>query len=478
MIPKILYSGYNDSGDFPESEIIPAFSKGFETSGLKKRASMFTDVIKTFERKPGYEYIHLISVADGCTYGPNSRADFYNGEPCEIRIPYPEKGCPEVVVLDGGISKYHSTFMKSGGVYTEHRNKHSLNPPKSQGYIVAEAYNKPMKRGELIIGVNDEAWRDDLEKLSNGTPLKFSIGFDSIADVCSHCGHVAHTEDEHCEHVKLNPGQWDDKGNVICMISDRGVYHDISRVRVPAERIAFSLRKVASGSEDILEIPTVNPEAVRWVLKTANAVKRFDTVKKLAKIEKQIPAAAMDDTLNKHLLKTFALKKTESADAVDVLHKFIDFAHTPEVLGALKEKKCVLNPEEFLRLIAPEQATPRNVAIIQGGLPGIFGDIFSRADFDEFCEDDAYIGRPCLDIRILRPVENIRPTACIEPQFLMDSILTGGLQNANKVTIICVKNADNDLSREYASYFADACSDLDEQEQLLALLRALTQQGN
>lgn len=477
MIPKILQSGYSDNLDFPASQIIPAFSKGFETSGLKKSASMFTDVINTFERKPGYEYIHLISVADGCTYGPNSRADFYNGEPCEIKIPYPEKGRPNVIILDGGISKYHNTFMKSGGVYTEHRNKHSKNPPKSQGYIVAEAYNRPMKRGELIIGVNDEAWRDDLDSLAKGNPLKFSIGFDATHDICGLCNHIAHTEDEHCDHVKYQPGQWDDKGNAIFMISDQGVYHDISRVRVPAERIAFSLRKVATGAEELLA-PTTNPDALRWLLKTAHAIKRYETVKKLAKIEKQIPAAALDDELNKHLLKKFALKKTESDDAVDVLHRFIDFAHMPEVLGGLKERRCVLNPEEFLRLISPEYATPRNVAIIQGGLPGIFGDIWQRADLDEFCEDTAYASHPCLDLRILRSIDDIQPTACVDTRYLLDSIIDGGLTNKKNVTIICVKNTDNDLSREYASYFADACADLDEQEQLLALLRALTKQGN
>ena len=32
--------------------------------------------------------------------------------------------------------------------------------------------------------------------------------------------------------------------------------------------------------------------------------------------------------------------------------------------------------------------------------------------------------------------------------------------------------------REYASYVWDACADLDDQESMLALVRALTQQGN
>lgn len=873
MIPKTLISGYNDNDIFPPSTIIPSFSRGFDNTVLKKRASMFTDVIKTFERKPGYEYIHLISVADGRTYGPNSRADFYNGEPYEIEIPHPEKGSAKVIVLDGGISKYHKTFMDAGGVYTEHRNKHSVNPPKSQGYIVAQAYNQPMKRGELIIGVNDEAWRDDLDALSKGHPMKFSIGFDAAKDTClpagtliltehgfipieqvhqadrvltddgtwhevlntmerdaddytsikvhglpipiesttnhpyevvpqeqikscwgstgkcktyprhspdergickrcgkpvdftarwtqaadirihdylkapidtcsehttvgvdfaylagqyvgdgcmlfthyghnrekeegyargvsfscsassedapildkllkiipricgteaavipesggkraykvdvsdgllahkllslfgygtyhktidqsvfswsraeksafiagyvdsdgyvnngknqsgvtivsvnralllgvqrlawslgvpvcvgrhssakfiekfncwgkesyhitftgcgselskssvkisrasesglkekingptillhgghaylrvtacsswigdsrrvynlevadrhtyiaegisvhncSLCGHVAHTEDEHCDHVKHHAGEWDEDGNVICMISDKGVYHDISRVHVPAERIAFSIKKVASGAGTELLNPSVNPFALRCMLKTAGAIKRYDTVKKLAAIEKRILAEAQNDTLNKKLLEGFK-KEAGIEDAVNELHKFIDFAHTPEVLGGLKEHKCVLNPEEFLRLIAPEQNTPKNVMIIRNGLPGIFEDIWERPDLDEFCEDDAYATSPCLDLRMLRPIKRIQPHIGIDLPRILSSILQPDLQNGNNVTIICVKRGNNDLSREYASYLTDACADLDDQEQVLALLRALT----
>lgn len=874
MIPKLLVSGYNDSDLFPPSSIIPTFSKGFDKDTLHKRASMFEDICDTFERKPGYEYIHLVSVADGCTYGPNSRADFYNGEPVEIRIPHPEPGCPAVVVLDGGISKYHDTFLKSGGVYTEHRNKHSKNPPKSQGYIVAAAYNKPMKRGELIIGVNDEAWRDDLEKLSSGTPLKFSIGFDATRDTClpagtlvltehgfipievvqpgdrvmsddgtwnesivtmereandytsikvyglplpiestsnhpyevvpqeqikscwgstgkcktyprhtpdergvckrcgkpidftsrwveardvrvhdylkapidacsdkvtvgtafaylagqyvgdgtivfSHyghsgekeeamaagvsfscsaaeqdadilnkivslipqvcgaeprvvkesggkrafkvevtsslfahklfslfghgtyhktidrsvfgwsaaekaafiagyvdsdgyvnngknksgvtivsvnralllgvqrlawsigvpvavgrhssakfikafncwgkeayhitfsgcpkaisaesvkitragecglkekadgptillyggfaylrvvtcsswvgdtrrvynlevanrhtyiaegvsvhncsiCGHKAHTEDEHCEHVKMHPGQWDKDGNAICMISDRGVYHDISRVHVPAERIAFSLKKVASGVDTELEPLSTNPDALRCLLKTSSALKRYDSVQKLAKIEKKIIAEAQAGTLNKKLLANF--KKTASDDsAIDELHKFIDFAQEKEVFGGLKAHKCVLSPRDFLQLVLPERATPDTVEIIQSGLPGIFSDIWERPDLDEFCEDECYSGCPCLDLRILRPITRMAPSFSVSSDNLLSSILSSGLTKQPDVVIICRKTSNNDLSREYASYLTDACADLDEQETVLALLRALTQ---
>ena len=272
----------------------------------------------------------------------------------------------------------------------------------------------------------------------------------------------------------MHPGQWDKDGNVVCMISDAGVYHDISRVRVPAERIAFSLAKIASGDTVEFDTPITNPDALRCLLKTSAAVKRYETVKKLAKIEKQILAEAKAGTLNKQLLKGF--KKNASADsAIDELHRFVDFAREAEVFGGLKQHKCVLSPMDFLKLILPERANKATVKIIQAGLPGIFSDIWERPDLDSFCEDTCYCGEPCLDFRVMRNVDQLKPTLSVSQDNFIDSILSSGLTNNTNVIIICRKTGDNDLSREYASYLTDACADLDEQESVLALLRALTQ---
>ena len=192
MIAKQLISGYDTSTAFPASVLLPAFSKGFDKDTLHKEASMFEDMYDAFERKPGHTYIHLISVAAGEQYGPNSRADFYNGHPYEVVFPYPEKGGRKAIMLDGGIEKYHSTFDKEGGVYTEHRS--GRDGYKPQGYIVVSGFNKDMQRGELIIGVKTDAWRDDIEKLSNGTPLRFSIGADARHDFCLPAGTLIMTD--------------------------------------------------------------------------------------------------------------------------------------------------------------------------------------------------------------------------------------------------------------------------------------------
>ena len=192
MIAKQLISGYDTSTAFPSSVLLPAFSKGFDRDTLRKEASMFEQQYDQFERKPDHTYIHLISVAAGEQYGPNSRADFYNGHPYEVIFPYPEKGAPKSMMLDGGIEKYHKTFDTEGAVYTEHRSGREGFKP--QGYIVVSGFNPDMQRGELIIGVKTDLWRDDIQKLANGNPLRFSIGADARRDLCLPAGTLIMTD--------------------------------------------------------------------------------------------------------------------------------------------------------------------------------------------------------------------------------------------------------------------------------------------
>jgi hypothetical protein len=311
MIPKILDSGYSASTSFPSSTLIPAFSKGLDKQALHKQASIFEQDYDKFERKPGYTYIHLISVADGDQYGPNSRADFYNGKPHEIVFPHPEKGVNVTRMLDGGISKYHNKmFMTNGGVYTEHKSGHDGMP--SQGYIVAAKVNPDMHRGELLIGVKTDLWAPDIERLSNGTPMKFSIGCDTPYDICSICGHEAHSEAGHCEHYKNHRGEILEDGNQVYVITDKQLYHDISRVKSPAEKIAFSIKKVAHADYQDYGTISVNPKSVPYMLKTAHSIERYNTLQKLAKLEKEIEAMTADGALDEHIQQFFQDKKAPS----------------------------------------------------------------------------------------------------------------------------------------------------------------------
>lgn len=473
MINKVLMSGYDDSGNFPVASIIPQFGGGLDRDTLKKRASIFDAVYDTFERKPKHTYIHLISVAAGEYYGPNSRADFYNGDSYEHELSQPEEGRPKVIVLKRGLAGTHNkTFMENGAAYTEHFS--SLDGAEPQGYIVRAAINPEMHRGELIIGVETDKWAEDIHKLESGTPMKFSIGASAPYDICSVCGRVARKESDHCDHYKNMPGAVLADGSQVYVISDNCVFHDISRVKTPAEKIAFSIRKVASAGYTRFEpVGPANLNVVRSLCKTASAVRRFDNLCKLAAIEKEIIAQATADGLDTNLIRLFRKRRTtkgcrKTASGADSLRKFLDFANDKKVLGACCRNKYVLSPEEFIDLLVPAEIRAGygiDAEALRSRIPGIFKTILHSDSADTICEDTAYdsLGDDCAPSLVSRVGEYCRENSVGDVVgSLLDSILeSDDLKRSGKDIIIKVstkKLADptQALAEEYASYLMSA----------------------
>ena len=474
MLNKLLVSGYNDSGYIPSAAVVPEFRGALDKDTLRKRASIFDAEYDKFERKPKHTYIHLISVAAGEHYGPNSRADFYNGESYKHEFPCPEKGGPSFVILKPGLSNTHNkTFMEHGGVYTEHVS--SLDGAEPQGYIVKAAINPEMKRGELIIGVETEKWRDDIQKLESGSPLKFSIGASAPYDICSICGHVTTTEDGHCDHYKSMPGEFLSDGNQVYVISDNCLFHDISRVKNPAEKIAFSIRKVAHGYGTRFTAPgPVKPGVIRALCKTATAKSRFDMLCKLAAIEKQIIAEAGAGSLDSLIVKLLNSRRRgrnnrhrKEASGTDSLRRFLDFASENQIIGSCNKSKYIMTPEEFVDLMLPDSDKKLfgvSCYAVCDCLPGMFGKILHSTEADTVCNDDTYVGstscHPTTDSEISR--------YCMEHSAgdlvgsLVDQILdTDNLQNTNDKIIITISNgvgttANEAVAQDYASYLLSA----------------------
>jgi hypothetical protein len=471
MLYKTIDPSKDYNLDIPSSVLLPEFSKGFDKNVLHKQASCFENFYDKFERKPKHSYIHLISVAAGDFYGPNSRSDFYNGDSYKHVFPHPENNKKTFVILDGGIKKYHSTFDEHGKCYTEHVNRcHNAEP---QGYIVASAYNEPMKRGELIIGVETEKWADDIENLANGKPMKFSIAMAAPHDICSICGREAHTEDEHCEHYKKMPGAVLEDGNVVYVISDKGIYHDISRVKVPAERIAFSLKKIASANDTLVNLSPkqIDPKALRMFMKSATADSKLITLEKLAKIEKRIKAIG-DKLISKEALNAFKLRKQASVDSVENLSKFLDYANDKEVLGCLKKEKCVLSPEAFVKTFAPALFDVIDFDTeFSCGLP--FNKLLSSTDVDIICNDDTYDEGTCYDLRLLGELPKLKETCSMSDKDVTDYIIGQSCCDSTPKITITVDNYENmsPLLKEYLTYFISACTGLDDKELTSALLQ-------
>lgn len=475
MINKVLMSGYDDSGNFPVAAIIPQFNGGLDRDTLKKRASIFDAVYDSFERKPKHTYIHLISVAAGEYYGPNSRADFYNGDSYEHELPQPEEGRPKVIVLKRGLAGTHNkTFMENGAAYTEHFS--SLDGAEPQGYIVKAALNPEMHRGELIIGVETDKWSEDIHKLESGTPMKFSIGASAPYDICSICGRVARKESEHCDHYKNMPGSILADGSQVYVISDNCIFHDISRVKTPAEKIAFSIRKVASSGYNRFEpIGPANPNVVRSLCKTAAAVRRFDNLCKLAAIEKEILAQATAGDIDTNLVRLFRKRRAskgcrKAASGADSLRKFLDFANDKKVLGACCKNSYVLSPEEFIELLVPADVRDGYGICadkLRSRIPTIFKDILHSDSADTICDDTSYevSDSECSPMLVSRVGEYCKANSVGSVVgSLLDSILeSDDLKRSGSDVIIKVSTKNiadptQALAEEYASYLMSAAN--------------------
>ena len=480
MINKVLMSGYDDSGNFPVAAIIPQFRGGLDRDTLRKRASVFDAEYDTFERKPKHTYIHLISVAAGEYYGPNSRADFYNGDSYEHTFSQPEKGSPSVIVLKRGLAGTHNkTFMENGGAYTEHFS--SLDGAEPQGYIVKAAINPEMHRGELIIGVETDKWADDIHKLESGTPMKFSIGASAPYDICSICGRVAHTEKEHCDHYKNMPGAVLADGSQVYVISDNCIFHDISRVKKPAEKIAFSIRKVASGdySRFMQPIGPANPKVLRSLCKTASAMRRMDMLCKLAAIEKQITAECKGGIIDPALIKSFGKRRGDSSE----IRELLKYGGEDQIIKACCDHDYILSPKEFVDLMLPEEdqrafrVCGDDVAEL---IPGRLNQIMCSDYADNLCNDDTYdketacgamtnsaVGRYC---------EKQSPGGVVGA--LIDNILDDSdLQNTPKRVIITIKTSTDcpcsTVADDYISYLLSAAQRVTPESITTTLLRNL-----
>lgn len=485
MISKILISGYSDKLGLPSSVLLPRFSNGFDKSALRKCASSFTpEQYNSIDKKPGTAYIHLISVAAGETYGPNSRADYYNGDPFTVNIPHPEKDAPAAIDLDGGISKYHDdTFMKEGAVYRNHKNKHD--GVKSCGTVEMACYNKPMKRGELIIGVPEDKWSTELTRLEKGDPLKFSIGADTPYDICTYCGHKARTESGHCDHYKHQRGQMAEDGTEIAVITDKAVYHDISLVPVPAERIAFSIRRVASADDELASMIPEPPQAksLDYILCPGHSRDRFNALRKLAKIEKTIIAMASNKAIDPKLFKASCGGMTD--ESISNLKKFLSYADHNKVLGCLNDHHMLLGPDDFFRLMMPADMYKTYASDkFNQCMPGIFENILNGEDLQDFCEDDMFKPERCGDANLHNAVINCGSRCSTLPSSIIGNVMDScgnvgeGLTPSNK-TIILIKKADgldrvqSILAHEYASYVVSAAaSNMSQEEMAVAVMRS------
>jgi hypothetical protein len=392
MIPKIIHP---DSFDFgmPTVALIDTYSKGFHMDALHKRAAEFDNSLNDIKRKDGYTYLHLITTGDSSTYGPNNNGDSFP-ESSFMFKPFLNKSAA-AVRMGGGLEEYHNkTFMEFGSVYKDHVNRHKNGTPS--GYIVKAAYNKEMHRGELIIGVNNEKWSKELQKVANEKPIYFSMAADVKSDCCSACGNRATRLSDYCDHLKNDMLAITKEGHQVYAINDKPLFHDISGVFKPADKIAFALRKVASDRIiSSAELATLHGRAPRVDIMRKYAgvksSKRVELLCKLAKMEKEIMAVTSDSPMN-DLLSPFTGNNGHVDEFDDGTVKKLQGQDTGALLGSMKKKMVMMPFETFLKIIMGNDfdKVSDHVPCAKAALPGVFSRLLEDTGVEELLQDGSY----------------------------------------------------------------------------------------
>lgn len=463
MITKSIRTGSFEF-DVPAVTLLNTFSKGFDRSQFEKTAALFDDRIKDITPQKDKAYIQVISTGAQEFYGPNNNADGFNESARSFTFPNPAPGVEKTAMLGGGLVEYHDkTFLGQGAVYKNHVNRNKKGKPS--GHIKFAAYNPDMHRGELILELDLPTWSGEMEKLAREEPIYFSMGCSCPTDTCSYCGKRASDRKDYCEHLKNNALSMDKEGHQVFAITDIPLFHDISGVFRPADKIAFGLRKVASdgflSGAELAEIEglTVPVSYFRQYM-NKKASCRSDLLHKLAAIEKEVLLST--EGPDKEMKDTFAQEVPEEVPC-DVMKK-LQTAEPGDAFGALKKKMVMLPLEDFMKLIAGddlygEEVEPA-IGCAKSMLPGIFGRLLEEGTLGSMLEDGTYEPNDSIRDRSIEPeVEKLVEGHSLAPRpvamRVMRITISPGPKKEETITKIAsekVAAAADFIAREYAKY--------------------------
>jgi hypothetical protein len=315
-----------------------------EPVDLKKVAADLKDELRV-EKTANQTDVHVIALGAYEGIGQNRNGDLFKEAEC---------------------LKHYQTFLKSGkkdksGKYDGRAlNRHHKNKPEDPKYgnIKAAAYNKSMRRIELVVGLDNDKCAEEIQTLSKGGQINVSMAAKVASDVCTWCGHEAKDERGRCEHIPSKIGELNKRGEMCGMDNVSPRWFELSIVGRPADRIGMSLKLASSYApkmtSDYMRIygGFISPEVDNLILSKKASQKR-ELLKKIAAMEKRVEAIARgESTEKKDKYVADEASKINAAEGLsesllDELRK-----HEPDkLLKLLAEKGIVFSPEDFVKYL-------------------------------------------------------------------------------------------------------------------------------
>ena len=275
-------------------------------------------------------------------------------------------------------------------------------------------------------------------------------------DVCNICGNEAKSRLYYCDHAKHHLTKIADDGSVVGVFNPNPRWFDISKVIRPADKIAWTFRKVASGevvgSAEIAELEHVH-EPAEFGTKAA----AFEVLKKLSEIEKKIEGMARPaDTGD--LAKGLPCGDCDLSD--------IDSGDKPGVLGALADAKITLSLQDFLKLMLGHRFSDveGSVGDMRRHLPGIFSELLGE---DELPDDSEYFpGHSLVSEKLYGKINGMKAAHSLDRPAVTRRISVALIQHSGRDPIVIGPHVETktaqeasqkDMAREYALYKLAFC---------------------
>jgi len=460
----------------PITSLVPTTSYGIDREWLRKYASARSDRFKDIKpSSKNHSLIHVVAMTASEATGNNRNADYWPETSKHIELADPD--AKEIVRGDGrrmkktaenwtdrinkGLIETHKTFLK-GAVYRDHKNQPKKGD-KRHGDIRAVEYDPEMRRVDALTEVrnDDKDWIKDIETLDKGGDIPWSMASNVEHDVCSNCGNKARTRKDYCECLKHNMGQMLKSGHVVCAINENPDFFDLSKVGKPADRLAWSMRKLASDGQ--VEDPNsfgglTVPLSVLAESQPDKVASRLEVLDKMADIEKRIEG--------KMLARTSILagkrrdEQGKKAEFTRFNGRHDDLA---EIMAAFKQACVILPIEQFTHFVLGEEAEVF-VPQVKAAMVGLCGRLMSE-DALELAVNDTYTSRDGLLFashqKIARDLSTDWGIGFDKIQGQVISAALSGMSSEPSMTkrATAIQPVAHQVAKEYATYLMTAISE-------------------
>ena len=303
------------------------------------------------------------------------------------------------------------------------------------------------------------------------------------ADVhnCIICGRQAKTAGEHCEHFKKHRGELFDDGSISCVMNDKPDFYDISGVDVPADRIAFVLKKVQPKESEDGENKTASLHEVYDMAANLVATRRAMPMtkaafilSKLAEMEKRIDGIVEGDK------KKLDFYKDDDEPEEDFITAVENFP-SDEIVSTANRKGILLTPKMLFRILGkeiPESALNECEEDCCGDLSCMMRELQEDEDSYDDLVDGSFDQRLPVDLNLDRILEKFMPFFGMSDPAVNTRIIQitirGVPAKKQKKEASFNKTAQEALRRTYARYLISFAAQNSDHVVMNAMMKAAT----